>query len=132
MESGNEQLLLSGANHDLWLLRNGEIIEYDGTKRPIGKSHTNTGFEEHKLTIHPKDKLILFTDGITDQFGGPSGKKFKKSGLRSALFESKEHDPEATAIHLSRALMDWMGEQEQIDDMTIWIVQPYGPVEQNS
>lgn len=120
---GGKEVTWSGANRELWLLRNGEISEYTGTKRPIGKSYTSIPFEETVIQLAKNDRLILFTDGIVDQFGGPSGKKFKKSGFRSALTTVADLNPEDQVIQLRRTLMDWIHEQEQIDDVTVWIIE---------
>jgi serine phosphatase RsbU (regulator of sigma subunit) len=123
MEKGKNELFWSGANHEIWVLKDGEIIEYTGTKRPIGKSHTEIGFEEQVISLGSRDKLFLFTDGLVDQFGGPDGKKFKKSRLRDVLNELSDQHPEEIAVHMRRSFMDWMGDQEQVDDVTVWILE---------
>jgi hypothetical protein len=39
-------------------------------------------FTNHLLTLEANDMLYLFSDGYSDQFGGPSGKKMLRKTLR--------------------------------------------------
>jgi len=42
---------------------------------------------KHTILLHPGDRLFLFTDGITDQFGGEKGKKLGRVRLRNACLK---------------------------------------------
>jgi len=118
-ESG--QLFWSGANNPLWLLRKNELIEYNGTKRPIGKSSTETAFEEHVIQLESEDRLFLFSDGIVDQFGGEDQKKFKKSKLRETIIQSAELPLTEQMNFIRKVHHEWKKESEQIDDIALLI-----------
>ncbi len=63
--------------------------------------------------------IYTFTDGYADQFGGPKGKKFKYKQLEETLLHIyKRSMPEQKEI-LDRAITEWMGDYEQIDDILI-------------
>ena len=63
--------------------------------------------------------IYTLTDGFPDQFGGPKGKKFLYKKLKEFLI-SIAHKPtiEQQSI-LKNTLKDWMGNTEQVDDITI-------------
>jgi serine phosphatase RsbU (regulator of sigma subunit) len=67
-----------------------------------------------------KNMLIyLFTDGITDQFGGPEGKKFKTSQLKELLLSIHTEDLEQQEELIRSNLNNWMKGYEQIDDICL-------------
>ena len=121
-EAGSKTLIWSGANNPLWILREKEIIEFSPTKRPIGNSSISTPYEEHKMVLNEGDFLMLFSDGIIDQFGGEKGKKFKKSGLREAALNIHQPTSEQLVNSIKSAVENWMAHSEQIDDIALLIV----------
>jgi len=121
-EAGSKTLMWSGANNPLWILRNEEIIEFSPTKRPIGNSSISAPFEEHKMVLNEGDFLLLFSDGIIDQFGGEKGKKFKKSGLREAALNVPYPTSETLVKSIKNEVENWMSQTEQIDDIALLIV----------
>lgn len=42
-------------------------------------------FENFELDIMHDDRLILFSDGLTDQFGGEKNKKFSRARLKQLI-----------------------------------------------
>lgn len=99
----------------------GETTEY--TPNRWGISGTNTGqqmfFEDHVIDYKEGDWFYLHTDGFSDQFGGPKGKKFKQKQLHSLLKELSSSDAALQKNELERYYNDWKGELEQIDDITV-------------
>ena len=55
----------------------------------------------------------MFTDGVLDQFGGPNGKKFKQSGLKSIILSSSDFND------VVKSVTDWKSGYEQTDDITL-------------
>lgn len=113
----------SGANNPLWILRKEELIEYNGTKRPIGKSSSEHPFEEHEINLENNDRLFLFSDGIIDQFGGENEKKFKKSRLRDVILATKNTTTDQQLRSIQSQLKEWQGSLEQVDDIALLIIQ---------
>jgi tetratricopeptide (TPR) repeat protein len=81
----------AGANNPLWIIRNGELIEYAPNKQPIGKVDKPTTFTTHHIELQQGDRLYIFSDGFADQFGGEKGKKFKAANLKKLLL-SIQHE----------------------------------------
>jgi len=79
----------------------------------------NVILNDHKIDLEKGDRVYLFTDGYTDQFGGDTEKKYSvKSFVR--LIESLQNK---TIENQKRAIMDehlnWRTDEEQIDDILI-------------
>lgn len=120
----------AGANNPLWVFRKNpkntsepySFMEVKPDKQPIGQytpDDPNTPFSLSELTLEKGDTFYIFSDGYTDQFGGPEGKKFKHAQLRKLLLDTqsipltKQHDL------LNRKFDEWKGELEQVDDVCI-------------
>jgi tetratricopeptide (TPR) repeat protein len=88
--NGNH-LQWAGANNPLWIIRNGELLEYAPNKQPIGKVDNPTPFTTHHIELQQGDRLYIFSDGYADQFGGEKGKKFKAANLKKLLL-SIQHE----------------------------------------
>jgi sigma-B regulation protein RsbU (phosphoserine phosphatase) len=111
---------------------------YSGAGRPIIKSSENTiervhpnpdgingnipydvEFTEHCFKIKQGDRFCMYTDGIVDQFGGPKGKKFMTKNLIKLLSETSNISINNQFDYIKKALKDWQGNEEQVDDILI-------------
>jgi serine phosphatase RsbU (regulator of sigma subunit) len=114
-------LLFSGANMDLHIVTKSDHEKADvrrikGNKQPVGVHMDQSDFQTHRITLSPGDRVILYSDGLTDQFGGSAGKKLKTSGLQR--FIEKESFSEGNFERsLHQFIYDWKGNHEQVDDM---------------
>ncbi len=113
------EIAFSGANRPLWIYSPHEILEITPTKQPIGYSEVTKPFEEHRLTLRPASMLYLFTDGMTDQMGGPKGRKLMQKGLREYLLSIAHLPPHQQGEALRTFFEAWRGENNQMDDVTI-------------
>lgn len=123
LEPETREFYWAGANNPLWILRNGELIEYDAVRRPIGFGGSKDPFELVRIQLEIGDRLLLFSDGIVDQFGGPDGKKLRKKQFREWIDVCKELPTETMLDHFSNEFLLWKGEQEQTDDVCVMILE---------
>lgn len=113
-------LQYSGAFNSIFIIRNNEITELKANRNPIGfyikeKDFTNTEFQ-----LESGDKIYLFSDGFTDQFGGENQRKFSKKRFKEVLLEINKFPMVEQKEKLTSTLYDWTGEhQSQIDDITV-------------
>jgi len=116
----NKLLTYSAANNPVWIVRNKEIIQLLPDKMPVGKhDRDHLSFSQKEIQLCENDVIFAITDGMPDQFGGLAGKKFKNKALKD-LFISISHLPMQEQCKLvSDAFNNWMGELEQVDDVTI-------------
>jgi len=113
------KLDFAGANTPMILMQNDQQIELKADPQPIGKFFREMPFTNHTVDINKGDTIYLYTDGFGDQFGGPSGKKFKRSQLKELLkkFVGKPM-PEQQKTLLTE-FDNWRGDMEQIDDVCV-------------
>jgi serine phosphatase RsbU (regulator of sigma subunit)/Tfp pilus assembly protein PilF len=119
----NKTLSWSGANNPLWIVRNNkngvtELVEVKPDKQPIGKYADTKSFTTHTIELFENDTLYIFTDGYQDQFGGPKGKKFMAKNLKELLVTIHQESMEKQKQILDNAFTEWVGDLEQIDDVT--------------
>ena len=121
------------------------IIEIAGIKRPyIHYKHSENKFEFNALkgksigeifenenevpfetlSYEKGDCFYFFSDGITDQFGGPEGRKLMKIRLLEFLAKSTEMPEETREIELELFLRKWQANNEQTDDMILMGICP--------
>jgi serine phosphatase RsbU (regulator of sigma subunit) len=126
LDKRSRELHFSGAQMPLWIVRqNADVIELNGERVPIGFTYMNhLEFKSQYLTLEEDDKLVFFTDGMVDQFGMESNKKFGKKQLRYALSRSSNQNGNVLYNRLMNQFSFWKGEREQTDDCTFMILEP--------
>jgi len=83
IDSENMELQFSGANRPLWIIRDGDLIEYKGDRMPVGYHvRKNAPFTNNVIPIKSGDVIYMFSDGISDQFGGTEETKCKYGSKR--------------------------------------------------
>ncbi|MFO7657718.1 MAG: two-component regulator propeller domain-containing protein [Bacteroidales bacterium] len=113
-------LQYSGAFNPLWLIRNGQLIETKANRFAIGRSTgSENRFTNHTIKIEKGDFIYLFTDGYSDQFGGPEGKKYKTANFKEQLVSIHSKHVDDQRDLLEKNIEKWRGEYDQIDDMLI-------------
>jgi ligand-binding sensor domain-containing protein/serine phosphatase RsbU (regulator of sigma subunit) len=121
IDSKTNTLTFSGANRELLLIRNGELIEYKPTKSAIGGfTDSNTIFNETVIEVQPNDLFYMTTDGYADQFGGEKGKKLMTKNFKDFLLQIHTLPMPQQQEMLDEKIMDWMGRAHaQVDDILV-------------
>jgi len=118
-----KQLQYSGAHRPLYLLRNGELLEYKGNRKAIGgiphRKKAEKDFINHSIEITKGDKIFIFSDGMPDQVGGAEGRKYSPQRIRSIIVENKDLDMQQYASLFSTDFKKWKGKNKQIDDVLL-------------
>ena len=112
-------LSYAGAYNSLYIIRNGELLEFKATKNPIGWHPKEMPFKEEKVQLQNNDKIYLFSDGYYDQIG-ENKKKFLRKRFKMLLTEV--HDlPMKEQKRILKGIFDkWKGKEDQTDDVTIF------------
>jgi len=126
IDTTNNTLQYAGAYNPIYLLRDDNILEFKGDRFSVGASGIIAGhnFTTHSINLQPNDTLYLFSDGIIDQFGGPEGKKYKSRRFRHLLLNIHQYHPDSQQDAIERAIDNWMGIHEQVDDILVIGVKP--------
>ena len=114
-------LQFAGAYNPLYLFRDGKLIEYRGDRFPVGTfvGEESGTFRNHEIKVQEGDMLYLFSDGFSDQFGGPQGKKFKVRRFKEMLREVHTFPVDQQYKMISERLKQWIGDLEQVDDIVL-------------
>ncbi|MGQ0829917.1 MAG: PP2C family protein-serine/threonine phosphatase, partial [Bacteroidota bacterium] len=115
------ELQYAGAYNPLFIIRNKELIELKADSIAIG-TYTETQqqhYTNHKIQLQKGDTLYVFSDGYADQFGGPSGKKFKMNQFKTMLLNLEGVAMEQQHVALEKSIEQWRGVLQQVDDMLV-------------
>jgi len=119
IDENERSLQFSGANNPLYIIRNAALREIKGDQMPIAIYDDMSSFTTFTTKFETGDIVYLFSDGYADQFGGPKGKKFKYQTLMEMLLKINNVPMLEQKEILDRRIIDWMGENEQIDDILL-------------
>ncbi|NLI23871.1 MAG: SpoIIE family protein phosphatase [Bacteroidales bacterium] len=119
-DTQNHTMQFAGANNPLYIIREGELIEYKGDNMPIGiHAGEERPFTNHIIDVKPGDRFYIFSDGFADQFGGPEGSKFKAKPFKRLLQQIHSYPMEKQHELLLDAFLQWKGNLDQVDDVLV-------------
>jgi len=119
-------LTYSNAGHcaPFLLSRDGHMRTLQTTSMPVGMLE-GSEFEVVQVTMEPGDKLVIYSDGLTEA-EGPDGKFFDTERLRECLRENAKLD--AAGLHAAIfARLDLFTEGGAMRDDITAVVLEYAP-----
>lgn len=112
------QLKFAGARRPLYIYRGDNLTIVPGTRISIG-SIEMAKFEAYQMQLQKGDVCYIFTDGVTDQFGGPDNRKMFPRRFKQMLSKIVESDFEQHQELLKNYLLKWRGDNPQTDDILV-------------
>lgn len=114
-----QSLTFAGAHRPLYLQRNSEVLEFKGDKFPVGSMEffNATSFTQQEIPINHCDRILLFSDGFADQFGGPDDKKYSAKRIRDVFSQNQANSISNLADLYNTEIELWKGNNRQIDDI---------------
>lgn len=121
IDENKSQLVYSGANRNLWIIRGGKLIETKANKFPIAgrQQEDERRFTAHPIALQKDDVIYMTTDGYADQFGGEKGKKFMVKQLTRLILEVHQKPMTEQRQILEQRFLAWKQNHEQVDDVLI-------------
>ncbi len=119
IEMETRRLRVASAKRPVYLYLSNELTLFKGNRRSIGDSlvEDDTPFVNIEYNCNPNDQIYLFSDGFSDQFGGPREKKFMKLGVQNMLKEIHTLPMNEQLQRVKNYFYQWKGDLEQIDDV---------------
>lgn len=109
----------ASAMRTLYCIRE-ELSELRGDKMPIGGTTPDDFvYTSHTLSLCKGDRLYIFSDGYTDQFGGKDGKKFRTGNFKNLLLSISLESMSSQKKVLSDTFEEWRKNLEQTDDVCV-------------
>jgi len=112
-------LSYSGAFNPVYIIRDNNLIELKVNSMPLSYADNMSDFTGKEMKLAPEDLIYMFTDGYTDQFGGPLSRKFHRSQFKEILLKNHKRTLEWQKQLLLDAHIIWKGYEEQVDDVTV-------------
>ncbi|MBN8693443.1 MAG: tetratricopeptide repeat protein [Bacteroidetes bacterium] len=109
----------ASANNRVLIYTNNTLNELGYDKMPVGQGEKQDPFTLNNVNYTHGDILYMLTDGYSDQFGGPQGKKFKYKKFSETLENIASLPLSQQKEKLELAFNEWKGEQEQVDDVCV-------------
>ena len=116
---GSDKIQYSGAFNPLILFHDDQILEIKADRIPIGYFETNREFTLKELKVRNNDIIYMFSDGITDQFGGAFNKRFMLKKLKEILYLIHNRDLSEQKKIILTELNLWKNDLIQTDDIII-------------
>lgn len=115
-----QTMQFAGAYNGIYIIRQGELLEYKADKMPIG-SHIreNPHFTSHDIELKTSDQVYMYSDGFPDQFGGHKGLKISKKTFKNIIMENAEQPMEQQKEKLDTYFKEWKGTGDQVDDVLV-------------
>ena len=113
-------LRFSSAMRPVIIVINSESFYIKGNRSSIGGESVNEKFfDDQEYYLGDGDTLYLFSDGLSDQFGGPDGKKMKIARLKRLLEQVSKLPMDEQKEAISKFYADWKGSFDQVDDILL-------------
>jgi len=123
IERFSRGMVYTRAGHERpFLLREGQALALGGEGAVLGVlDEEELNLSEERITLLAGDRLVLFTDGLTDA-ADPRGVFFGLARLKRLLGELAGVEPETICQAVFSALGIHRAEAEQFDDMTLLVI----------
>ncbi len=116
----SHQVKFAGAQRPVLFTKNNELTEVKGTRSSIGgKAPDTQEFETQLLPCGKGDTIYLYSDGITDQFGGERNKKYSRSRFKDELNTVLSNPLSRQKEVLAKQWDLWKGTHPQTDDVCL-------------
>ena len=115
----------SGAYNSLYLYNGKDIVEYKGTRNPVGYHPNEVHFETKTIPVKGNETIYLFTDGIYDQLRQENNDKrvkFSKVKFKKLLKDIADLPLKDQKQRILDEYQKWADIEEQTDDITVLAV----------
>ena len=117
---GSKQYVVGSESPDCQLhIANCLLTELKGDKMPVAIYERMKDFTNNVVQLQKGDIIYMTSDGYEDQFGGPKQRKFLSKNLRDLILSNSHLTMQDQKEILHAKLVEWKGDNEQIDDITI-------------
>ncbi|TGM81375.1 GAF domain-containing protein [Leptospira mtsangambouensis] len=120
----NNTLLCANAGHHAPFLldkKDSPLIQLDVKGKILGLI-PDLFYEEKKFPFAPGNRLVMYTDGITEHMSKDHNKRYDEDLFQKAILNSKTLDSQNSADDLIRAAREYVGTNDFADDVTVLLV----------
>ena len=124
VDKKTKKVKFSGSRNGIHIVDTDEIHSIKGDLTPVGgyaASHEeskNRSYQLHEIELKDNQWIFMYSDGFYDQFGGPRNKSMGSSRFKGIIQEAVTMN-KTNAPDFKNYFFDWMGDEEQIDDVLV-------------
>ncbi len=116
----NQVAFWAGANRPCWYWNENNWQLLEGDKQSISCTDSLKDFTNVRIdNLKSGHRFVMYTDGLTDQFGGDRNKKIGRKKIKSFFYDSVYDDLEKQHDDLEELWVHWKGDEEQTDDLCL-------------
>ena len=120
LDTEHQTMQYSGAKMHLVRIEDGEVEVFKANKRSVGTRYEyEREYETCIITYDQTSKFYLFSDGVTDLFGGPEEKKLGAKRLLEMIQGCYSLDLTMERVCLTEKLNRWSGNATRLDDLLL-------------
>ena len=121
LDKAQMKIQFTGGMNDLVYIHDNKLEIIKADRFSAGFTYDNPKpFTMKEIDCKKGDIFYLFTDGYRDQLGGDLCKKYLTRNLHIKLLEIHELELSDQRLILEKNLVDWMKDNTQTDDITIF------------
>lgn len=119
-DPAKRKAVIATAGRPVYYISKGKLETIAPDKISIGSSLPKaSAYTETEIDLSEPVQFYLFSDGITDQFGGPLGKKFMSRRLQELILQQQSATLQERERIFAETFENWKAGFEQTDDMTL-------------
>ena len=107
-----------------WKSKERQLSYHKFKGRPLGAPMQVEDIQVIETSFEKDDQFFFYSDGVTDQFGGPMSKKLSTKGLLGVLQGIMTELPVNREREINLLLRRWQGMNVQTDDMLMLGLSP--------
>ncbi len=113
----------AGAHRPLYLLRDNNLEIFKGDRKAIGgiphKKKKEKDFTNYVIDVKKDDKIFFFSDGLPDQVGEKTHKKYQAKRMRELIIKNQELRMPEYSNKFVKDFDEYKGAHKQIDDILL-------------
>jgi serine phosphatase RsbU (regulator of sigma subunit) len=116
------ELAFFGAGRPMFIQREDTFFEFKKNSFGIGGTFKFDQSEKQPnqiLKLEKNDVIYMYTDGVSDQFGGPNQRKLSNKNLLDYLQLLSSKSSSEKELAFTEFMDDWMKKARQMDDMLL-------------
>lgn len=114
------KIIFAGANQNLYIARDGNILTFPGDKQSIGWSPKgNLPYNQETFEVDTYDMVYFTTDSLQGQFGGPKNQKFSTKRLVQMFADMSTHTIDEQYSIVDNTVSEWINGYKMVDDLTV-------------
>ncbi|WP_061250089.1 GAF domain-containing SpoIIE family protein phosphatase [Leptospira alstonii] len=112
----------AGHNHPLFLQNSTDNMIHLETKGKLIGVLPDLFFEENSVPFKTGDRLVLYTDGISEHFSEDRTKRYSEESISLSIRKSASKTAQETAAQIISDCVDYCGRSKFDDDVTLLVI----------